>query len=380
MPERVKPVCCVIMILCVLLFASCGKDSQDTAFAGDEDPVLSEENLDVRPEDLENITEPEISDDIGEASNEKDDIQSAGDEGEGDEPKPDFNFPVQGVRPYAVMIDNEGTVPLPQGGLDKAQLIYEAVAEGGTTRLMAVFWNANPEMIGPVRSARHYFIDYAMEHDAIYIHFGWSPMAKNDIARFKINNANGVSNGWEIFWDLTNNPNNWQDSYTSMEKILAYVDKAGYSKTTDKPLVFEYNETDREIEGGKDAKKIFIKYSYYTCDYEYDEENKVYWRNRDGKPHMERVSGEQLAAKNIIIQRVNNYTIKGDTEGRQNLDNVGSGTGIYITCGKMTEISWYKESRTAPTIYRDSSGNKIVLNPGQTWIQITPLYAEVNIE
>ena len=107
----------------------------------------------------------------------------------------DFNFtlPSEGIRPYAVMIDNEGPRPLPQGGIYLAQVIYEIIVEGGTTRLMPVFWDKNPTMIGPVRSSRHYFLDYAMEHDAIYVHFGYSPMAMQDLKKFKINNIDRKS-------------------------------------------------------------------------------------------------------------------------------------------------------------------------------------------
>ncbi|WP_243467285.1 DUF3048 N-terminal domain-containing protein [Acetivibrio straminisolvens] len=72
------------------------------------------------------------------------------------------------------MIDNQGTICLPQGGLSQAQVIYEVIVEGGITRFMPVFWGQKTELIGPVRSARHYFLDYAMEHDAIYVHIGWS--------------------------------------------------------------------------------------------------------------------------------------------------------------------------------------------------------------
>ena len=98
-----------------------------------------------------------------------------------------FILPQEGIRPIAVMIDNEGTRSLPQGGLDKAQIVYEVIVEGGLTRLMPVFWGTNPEMIGPVRSARDYFLDYIMEYDAIYVHVGGSPQAGMDIKKLKIN-------------------------------------------------------------------------------------------------------------------------------------------------------------------------------------------------
>ncbi|HHV66017.1 MAG TPA: DUF3048 domain-containing protein [Peptococcaceae bacterium] len=279
------------------------------------------------------------------------------------------------------MIDNQGTKCLPQGGLDKAQVIYEIIVEGGLTRLMPIFWGVEPNLVGPVRSSRHYFLDYAMEHDAIYVHFGWSPRAIEDIRKLKINNIDGVGSGGSIFWDLTNDVNNWQDSYTSMEKIQNYSSKAGYSKSTEKDLVFTYNKEDIELINGVKAENIFIKYSAsYNCSYTYDVTTGLYKRFKEGQPQVERVTGKQLMVKNIIIQRVKNYDIKGDTEGRQELDTVGSGSGMYITLGKAINIKWSKSKRNSATQYTDENGNEISLNPGQTWVQIVPVNAKVIVE
>lgn len=292
-----------------------------------------------------------------------------------------FTFPDNNVRPSAVMIDNEGSRVLPQGGLHLAQVIYEIIVEGGESRFMPIFWGTNPEMIGPVRSSRHYFIDYVMEHDAIYIHYGGSTMAYRDLSSFKINNIDGCGAGGGIFWDLTKDKNNWQDSYTSMEKITEYVNKAKFRTSSEKKPVFCYNSTDVEPAGSKKANSISFTYSNSNVgSFEYDEAAKIYKRYRKGKPHMERVSGKQLEAKNIIIQYARNYNIEGDTEGRQEVNTVGSGDGWFITCGKAIKIKWSKDSRSSPTKYMDERGNSIMLNPGQTWVQIVPLSSKVEIE
>ncbi|ABN51396.1 MAG TPA: DUF3048 domain-containing protein [Hungateiclostridium thermocellum] len=289
-----------------------------------------------------------------------------------------FVFPEKGVRPYAVMIDNQGEKCLPQGGLSQAQVIYEVIVEGGITRFMPVFWGQKTELIGPVRSARHYFLDYALEHDAIYVHIGWSPMAMADIPKLGVNNINGA---YGVFWDITNDKSNWQDTYTSMEKLEEYAKKVNYRTTTDKEMVFKYHNRDQELEGGKKAEKINLSYSgEYKSYYEYDADKKLYLRFRNGKPHIERQTGEQLTTKNIIIQKVRNYDIKGDQYGRQNLDTVGSGEGYYITNGKCIEIKWSKASRTEKTKYLDGDGKEIVLNPGQTWVQIFPVSGKIEIE
>lgn len=366
-----KKVCTIFLALTLIIsFASCSK-SQDSV--GTISPTENEAGKEDR------------GNKVGSSSNtdeNKEQADRSGKTAKKEEAYIDYMKYAEGLRPYAVMIDNEGTRCLPQGGLHLAQVIYEIIVEGGETRLMPVFWNVNPEMIGPVRSSRHYFLDYAMEHDAIYIHFGWSPKAKEDILHnFKIDNANGVGYGGEIFWDLTDNPGNWQDSYTSMERIKKFVEKAKYSTKTDKKLVFSYNRSDVQIQGGRKAEEITLKYSHsYTCGFKYDASTKTYKRFRKGKPQTERVSGKQLEAKNIIIQNVKNYTIKGDDAGRQEVNTVGKGDGWYITCGKAIKIKWSKASRTSPTRYVDDNGNKILLNPGQTWVQILPLYGEATIK
>ena len=293
----------------------------------------------------------------------------------------DFILPEENVRPIAVMIDNEGTRSLPQGGLDKAQIIYEVIVEGGETRLMPLFWGSDPKMIGPVRSSRDYFLDYSMEHDAIYVHFGWSPQAQADIPKLKINNINGLYVGSDVIWDLTKDKGNWQDSYTSMEKLLAYAGKLKYRTTTEVKFPFKYNQSDIMPAEGKTANQISLKYSAaYTSGYEYDSATGLYKRFRKGKPHMERVSNKQLEAKNIIIQFTPNYDIKGDNKGRQEMNTTGSGNGYFITGGKAIKIKWSKESRRAQTQYTDEAGNKLMLNRGQTWIQIMPLTAKVTLE
>lgn len=293
------------------------------------------------------------------------------------EPEPekkDTFLPIEkGVRPYAVMIDNEGVRVLPQGGLDLAQIIYEIIVEGGETRLMPVFWGADPEMIGPVRSARHYFLDYALEHDALYVHYGQSPQALSDIKTLKVTAINGMYIGKKAFWDITKDRNNWQDTYTSMEKLKAYAEGVKYKTSTEREPIFEYNEERIEPISEERVLEIELKYSHaYTSGFKYDEESEMYLRYRKEKPHMERVSGEQLKAENIIIQITKAYMIDGDAKGRMEVKTVGKGKGYYISHGKKVNITWSKASRSKPTIYTLEDGTPLKLNPGQTWIQIMP--------
>lgn len=293
----------------------------------------------------------------------------------------DFSFPVEGTRPIAVMIDNEGKEVLPQGGLGLAQVVYEALVEYGDTRYMALFWDNLPDYIGPVRSSRHYFLDYAMEYDAIYTHIGWSDYAYRDLAFYNIDNIDGVMpETYGVFWDLTNDKSNYHDSYTNRERITKFLEKTEYSLTTEQTLPFSYNTEDVTYENGESAREIFIKYSLYsTCGYYYDEEQQNYKRTRLGEFQIDRNTNEVIRAKNIIILFVQNKTIEGDKYGRQQLYTTGSGKGYYISNGVKQDITWVKTFRTSKTKYLDENNNEITINPGQTWIQIVPVDADIRI-
>ncbi|NMA35080.1 MAG: DUF3048 domain-containing protein [Clostridiaceae bacterium] len=293
-----------------------------------------------------------------------------------------YSLPYEGMRPMAVMIDNQGSKVLPQGGLDKAQIIFEVIVEGGLTRLMPVFWGTEPEMIGPVRSARHYFLDFSMEYDAVYVHYGGSPQAGTDIKKLNINEIDGIVLGPDVFWDLTNDPKNWQDSYTSMEKLKKYAEKRKFRDTANVEFPFRYNESAEDIvpAGGDDAMSVALKYPSMSVRFDYDSGTRTYKRFRYDKEHIERVTGKQLEAKNIIVMHVRNWTIEGDYAGRQDMQTTGTGKGYFITCGKAYRITWSKESRSSQTKFAYENGEPIVLNRGQTWIQIMPLNAKVTIE
>jgi hypothetical protein len=292
--------------------------------------------------------------------------------------KDGFIFPGRGTRPYAVMIDNQGKKVLPQGGLLQAQIVYEIVVEGGLSRLMPVFWGIDIDKIGPVRSARHYFLDYAYEYDSVYIHYGWSPFAAKDLKYGKLKYINGMWNAVKMFWDITNDSSNWQDTYTNTEKIYENFERLGYSRKTSFESPFKYYAYQKEPEKGDDAENISISYSkLHHCEYRYDLEAGVYRRYREGKPHMERNSGKQISPMNIIIQKVDNHTIEGDTYDRQDLATTGTGSGYFISRGKAVKINWEKGSRFAKTKFTLENGSELILNTGQTWIQIAPLDTKI---
>lgn len=286
-------------------------------------------------------------------------------------------------RNYAVMINNHDKARVNHAGLEDAYIVYEAIVEGGLTRMMAIFKDKETARIGSVRSARHYFLDYAMENDAIYVHFGWSPQAQSDIKSLGINNINGLYDN--VFWrDYSLGVPLEHTAFTKMESIKNYSVKKGYRTTSDKELLLNYNVDEvniNERDGATAANQIDIVYSsYVTSSYTYDSQNKVYLRSVNGSPHMtsdENKNKTQITVKNIIIADMNNYSI--DSYGRQNLSNIGSGNGYYITNGYAVPIQWFKDSRGSQTIYKYLDGSEIQVNDGNTYIQLHPSNQNINI-
>lgn len=282
-------------------------------------------------------------------------------------------------RPIAVMIDNHNQA-WPQAGLNKAYLVYEIIVEGGETRLMAVFKGVNVDKIGPVRSSRHYFLDYAMENDAIYAHYGWSPMAESDIKSYNINNLNGITESTSTFWRVKDKsaPHN---AVTSTEALLKAAKAKGYKTTSTKKSVLNYTTDDVTLEDGQGATSVTIPHSnLQTVKYVYDEENQVYKRYARNKAQTDWDTGNSITTKNIIITMCDNYTLDdSENKGRQGLKNIGTFNGYYITNGKAIKIKCIKEARNTQTKYEDLQGNEIKVNDGNTWINICPTDAKLEI-
>ena len=315
-------------------------------------------------------------------------------------------------RPIAVMIDNH-TGAWPQAGLNDAYMVYEIIVEGGETRLMPVFKGANLEKIGPVRSSRHYFLDYALENDAIYVHFGWSPQAEKDISKLKVNNINGITESTTSFWRVKDKaaPHN---AVTSTNKILEMANNKKYKTTSNEKSILNYVAdeftlaekygTKVEIEtadGEKNANtttnsatygtvenqvlnatKVTIPHSkLHTVVYEYNAETKRYTRYARKKTQTDWDTKEPITTKNIIIEFINNTDLKdGENKGRQDLHNIGTFDGYYITNGEVIKIKCTKSSRSEKTVYKDLSGREIDVNDGNTWVNICPTDAKVTFE
>lgn len=276
-------------------------------------------------------------------------------------------------RPYAIMINNHAKARINHAGLQDAYIVYEMIVEGGLTRMMALFKDKTTDRIGSVRSSRHYYLDYALENDAIYVHFGWSPQAQSDIKTLGVNNINGLYDS--AFWrDYNLGVSLEHTAFTSIANVEKVATSKGYRTETNKELLLNYSIDEINInamEGAMVANNVVIPYSgYMTTSYAYNPELKVYNRFVNGVSHTDAITKNQYTAKNIIIQKVYNYSI--DSYGRQTLNNIGTGDGYYITNGYAVPIKWTKSSRSSQTIYTYINGEEIKVNDGNTYIQIEP--------
>jgi len=286
----------------------------------------------------------------------------------------DMDMEYENLRPFAVMIENEYNAR-PQSGLNKAGVVYEILAEGGITRFLAIFLGENLDEIGPVRSARPYFLDYAMEYDSIYVHYGASPQGYIDLKQLKLDAIDGIYDDVTFWRDKSRKaPHN---AYTSTENLLNAIDRRGFRKDT-KLIAWKFNSED-SFKGDFELKDFELDYfSKYTVRYIYDQDQKVYERYINGKAHTDRQTDESIFVKNIIVCFADTKVI--DDVGRLSVKTTASGEGYYISNGYCTKIKWQKDGRGQPTKYTYQDGSELAFNPGNTWIQILPQWGKFRYE
>lgn len=281
-------------------------------------------------------------------------------------------------RPYAVMVNNVDGARKLQSGLQDAYMIYEMMVEGGITRYLALFLDQSTARIGSIRSARHYYLDYALENDAIYVHHGYSPQAREDWSKLGVDRieVNDTTTGWR---DKKASKTYEFTLFSSIEKLNKGIGSKRTERTKDLLLNYSADELDfSSIENTKVANTVNIKYSNITRNnYVYDANNKVYLRSVNGTKQTDYVTGKQLTVKNIIVYSVKYSTI--DDYGRQTIDNVGTGNGYYISNGVAVPIKWEKDSRSSQTIYKLENGEELKVNDGNTFIQIMPTSGSLEI-
>ncbi len=275
-------------------------------------------------------------------------------------------------RPYAIQFSNFKTVRN-QWGIGQADIVYEAFVEGGITRFLAIGENFTGDRIGSVRSSRHYFVSFADEYDAIYIHYGKTKYAVTKLKKVGIDNLDGETGIGNTVFYRDKNMKAPHNAFTSMDKILAGIKEKGYATDHDQDFEPHYTfyEEDTDLINGLTCNKVSIKYTDNKPYFIYDQEDKQYQRFQFGDIHKDSNTGEQLAFKNIIVQFVKEWNI--DKNGYQTMDIEDvEGKGYYITNGKVVDITWKKNENNKWMRYYDSTGEELTINPGKTYISIFP--------
>lgn len=275
-------------------------------------------------------------------------------------------------RPVAVVFNNT-KVAVPQSGISQADVIYEAPMEGGDVRLLGIFQNySNLEKIGSVRSARTYFIAFALEYDAIFTHYGKAWTSEYLLNEKFVHNLDGTGGVGSTVFYRTSDRKAPHNAYASTDGILAGVAKMNYSLEHDSSYKKHFTFTEKDAQtiltDGTDANYIKPGYAINKSWFEYNAEEELYYRFQFDGAHIDEMNNEQLKVKNIIIQYTPCTIYEGSTY--LNLNVWDGGEGFYITNGKAVPITWKKDSQYGATRYYSENGKEIVLNPGKTWISI----------
>jgi len=286
--------------------------------------------------------------------------------------------------PVAIMIDNHPDA-WPQYGLNSAQLVYNTLTEGGATRLMAVFTSPpaggdDIEKIGPVRSARPYYLTWAKELDALYGHSGGSPEALEKIKEYDILNWEESSTYGPLYFNRDYNHYGPHNLFTSNKKIAqARKDWELDNKIPDYQA-WQFNENATSTIDIVD--NIFINYSVgvtFDIKYEYSTSTQKYLRFQADEAQMDGLDNSQIAVKNLIIQFVPEE-VHLDSEDRLYIDTLGIGEAWIFYNNKMIKARWAKKEFMNRTYFSDPDGNEIVFQPGNVWIEVVPSGRQVEVE
>ncbi len=299
-------------------------------------------------------------------------------------------------RPLAVMIENHAE-SRPQSGLSSADVVYEAVAEGGITRFMALYYcNLSDIQVGPVRSARTYFLDWLGEYDALYAHVGGANTpgpadALGQIIRYEVKDLNQFSIGFPVFWRdyqrLGHPVATEHTMYSTTQKLWGIGAKRGWTATDSAGIKWDETFTPwkpKDDKGGSSTTKITVNFwenqSVYQVVWNYDSVTNSYKRDNGGESHIDLNNKTQLAPKVVVVQFERESNANDGYPGNVHLLYQTSGTGkaLFFQDGNVTEGKWVKKSRTSRTKYIDSKGNEIEFNRGQIWIQTVPEGSKVS--
>lgn len=286
-----------------------------------------------------------------------------------------FNPDAVGKRPVAVMVSNIKD-SLPQWGISEADLVYEAVTEGGITRLMCMY--ADPDAVpkvGPVRSVREYYPQFSEPFHALFVHFGGSTTGYDALSEYKIEDIDGMAfSGTAFLQDqgkVSSGISREHTFYTSTELLEPAISKKGFSMSHSCPSAFHFvepGETAALSDGSAD--RATVRFSgYTTAVFEYDQSSGKYLKSQYGQAHIDANNQQRVAVDNVVILYAPTSKI-GDTYLTRY--DLTSGEGYYLSKGKVQELNWSKGTYNAMFKLTDSEGGAVSFNPGKTWVCVVP--------
>lgn len=269
-------------------------------------------------------------------------------------------------RPVIVTINNHPKAR-PQSGIGSADIVYEMVAEGNITRLLALFQSEIPEVMGPVRSARDYFINITKGLDAFYVAHGYSPEALQMLRNGVVDNINGMQYDGTLFRRSSDRvaPHN---SYITDEHVIEGMEKVNARTEIEKSSVLSFYESAQEVPPGDPATVIDVRYGVnedFHHVYSYDTITQQYNRSSGGIVTIDKESTEDVLLANVLFFEVVHQTI--DSVGRQQLDLTSGGTAYLFQSGIMKEIEWQQLDGVLVPM---ENGQPAKLVPGKSWIHL----------
>jgi DUF3048 family protein len=289
---------------------------------------------------------------------------------------------VAAQRAIAVMIDDHSAAR-PQSGFNAASIVWQAPAEGGIPRYMLIFQETMPAAVGPVRSAREYYIEWAAEWRAMYVHSGGSPQALTTL-RAKgqgqwVYNADEFRWGNNYLWRIRERfaPHN---VYSDAEHLRALAKRLG-ADDTPMTAVWSFGP-DAPLAQRPRGGSIATAYRANRIGYTYDRRTNSYPRSVTGAaPQIDAADGKRVAPKNVIVMLVHFGPLNDGHPNKKRLEagNVGNGVAWIATNGRTVTGTWRKASITAPTLFFGPDGKPVSLTVGQTFIQVMPLGTKVTI-
>jgi len=301
------------------------------------------------------------------------------------------------LRPVAVVVNNHSRA-LPQGGISEAEIIYEVLAEGNITRLVAIFQQLESPRIGPVRSARDYFVDFALSYDAVFVHHGGSPSGYARLRNLGVDRLDGMALEGITFW---RDPERRRipallehSSFTGAEELEEAMASRNIRRQLngDIDLGFAFNLEEIPFEalaraaGGsfRPCLELTVPFSNgYPRHFIYDPDTMTYAVYNAHGPHIdENIEDDalnQLHVANVLVQLVRSRVVPGDEEGRREVTTVGSGNGYLATLGGIASVRWERESLTTPTRWYFLNGQPLQLTPGQIWINVLQDTADIQV-